>query len=170
MKACVLGMVLAVCAVAAHASGIDPTVIIRDPLGCPVNACTPITGLTFSFQVPSAGFGTLHFLNSSGVTWTSLILTETGVAAANVTCSADVFSCSILAFGQNGAKIVLTATGGAFTGIPNGNSFEVILGCVNGTCWPGGLQFDAVANAVPEPGTTALMLTGVGALLTRRKF
>ena len=169
MKACVLGIMLAMCAVAAHASGIDPTVIIRDPLGCPSNACVPITGLTFSFQVPAAGFGILHFLNSSGVTWNSLILTETGVAAANVTCSADVFSCSVLAFGQNGAKLVLTATGG-FTGIPSGDSFEIILGCVNGNCWPGGLQFDAVANAVPEPATMALMLTGVGFLFARRRL
>jgi PEP-CTERM motif len=170
MKACVLGMVLAVCTVAANASGIDPSVIIRDPVGCPTNNCVPVTGLTFSFQVPSAGFGVLHFLNSSGVTWTSLILTETGVAAANVTCSSDVFSCGISAFGQNGAKIVLLATGGALSGIPNGNSFEIVLGCVNSNCWPGGLQFDAAANAVPEPATMALMLTGMCALITRRKL
>jgi hypothetical protein len=170
MKACVLGMVLAVCTVAANASGIDPSVIIRDPVGCPTNNCVPVTGLTFSFQVPSAGFGVLHFLNSSGVTWTSLILTETGVAAANVTCSSDVFSCGISAFGQNGAKMVLLATGGALSGIPNGNSFEIVLGCVNSICWPGGLQFDATANTVPEPATMALLLTGIGALVTRRKL
>jgi len=169
MKVSVLGIVLAVCTVAANASGIDPTVIIRDPLGCPSNACIPVTGLTFGFQVPSAGFGVLHFLNSSGVTWHSLILTETGVAAANVACSSDVFSCSVLALGQNGAKIVLTATGGALSGIPNGHSFEIILGCVNSNCWPGGLQFEATANAVPEPATMALMLTGMGALFARRK-
>jgi hypothetical protein len=112
MKACVLGMVLAVCTVAANASGIDPSVIIRDPVGCPTNS----------------------------------------------------------AFGQNGAKIVLLATGGALSGIPNGNSFEIVLGCVNSICWPGGLQFDATANAVPEPATMALMLTGIGALVTRRKL
>ena len=169
MKACVLGIILALCGAAAHASGVDPSVIIRDPLGCPSNACIPITGLTFNFQVPTAGFGLLHFLNLSGVNWSSLILTETGVAAPNVTCTSDVFSCSIVAFGQNGAKIILTATGGALTGIPNGNSFEVILGCVNSNCWPGGLQFNAAANAVPEPATMALMLTGVAALVTRRR-
>jgi hypothetical protein len=169
MKACVFGIVLAFCAVAAQANSLDPRIIVRDPVGCPSNACVSITGLTFSFTVPSTGFGILHFLNSTGVNWNSLILTETGVAAANVTCSADTFSCSVFAFGQNGAKLVLTALG-AGGGIPAGNSFEVLLSCVNSSCWPGGLQFDATANAVPEPATIALMLTGMGALLTRRKL
>ncbi len=169
-KAVVLVIVIALCAVAAHANPIDPGIIIRDPLGCSAGNCVTITGLTFNFSVPSAGFGVLHFLNASGVNWTSLILTEVGVAAVNVTCSSDVFSCSVVSFGQNGAKIVLTAVGSALPGIPNGNSFEVILGCVNGNCWPGGLQFQAAANAVPEPGTLALMLTGVGAFFTRRKL
>ncbi len=171
MKACVLGVVLAVCAAAAHAGSItDPSVIIRDPVGCPSHACVTVTGFTFGFSVPSQGFGLLNFLNASGATWTSLILTETGVAAANISCSApNVFSCAVVAMGTNGAKIVLTATG-SLTGIPNGNSFEVLLGCVNENCWPGGLQVDAAANAVPEPGTVALLLTGLGAFFTRRKL
>src|SRR5713101_8216046 len=116
MKACVLGLVIAVCAVAAHADSIDPRIIIRDPVGCPANNCVSV-GLTFTFTVPSAGFGTLHFLNVSGVAMNSLILTETGVAAANISCSANVFSCGVVAFGQNGAKLVLTALGGG-VGIP----------------------------------------------------
>ena len=99
MKACVLGMVLAVCAAAAHAGSItDPLIVIRDPVGCPSHACVSVTGFTFSFTVPSKGFGTLNFLNASGTTWKSLILTETGVAAANITCSAPgVFSCAAIA-------------------------------------------------------------------------
>jgi hypothetical protein len=176
MKACVLGMVLAVCAAAAHAGSItDPVIVIRDPVGCPSHACVTIGPgqFTFSFQVPSSGFGVLNFLNASGATWKSLILTETGVAAANITCSAPgVFSCTVVALGSNAAKIVLTATAG-FTGVPNGNSFEIVLGCVNSTCWPGNLSVSAAANAVPEPGTVALMLTGLGVLfllVTRRKL
>jgi hypothetical protein len=169
MKACVLGMVIAVCA-AAHATSFDPRIIVKDPVGCPSNLCVVLTTNTFTFQVPSTGAGNLHFLNSTGATFTSLILTETGVAAANIDCQADVFSCTVIAVGQNGAKLVLTATGG-FTGIPNGNSFEILLSCVNSTCWPAGLQFGAAANAsVPEPGTMALLLTGFGAFLTRRKL
>ena len=173
MKACVLGMVLAVCALAAHADSInDPRIIVRDPVGCPSNACVTLGlgQLTFSFNVPSAGFGALHFLNSTGVAFNSLILTETGVAAANISCSAPgVFSCALVALGTSGAKIVLTATGN-FTGIPNGNSFEILLSCVNSNCWPGGMNVDAAANAVPEPATMALMLTGLGVLFTCRKL
>lgn len=170
MKTCVLGIVIALSAVAARANGIDPGIIIRDPVGCPSGSCVPITGTSFSFSVPIGGFGLLHFLNASGVTWTSLILTEVGVPAINVACSSDVFSCAVVAFGQNGAKIVLTAING-LPGIPNGNSFEIILGCLNGQCplWPGGLDFTAVAN-VPEPGTLALLLTGAGVIFTRRRL
>ena len=171
MKTCVLAMVIALGAVAAHANGIDPGIIIRDPLGCPSGHCIPIPGTSFSFGVPSGGFGLLHFLNASGITWSSLTLTEVGVPAINVTCSSDVFSCGVVAFGQNGAKIVLTALHG-LPGIPNGNSFEIILGCTNGACplWPAGLEFSAVANAVPEPGTMALLLTGAGAIFARGKL
>jgi hypothetical protein len=168
-KACLLGILIALGSAAAYADSInDPRIIIRDPLGCPTNNCVPV-GLSFTFNAPSAGFGLLHFINTSGVTMSSLILTETGVAAANISCSANIFSCGVVAFGQNGAKLVLTALGPG-GGIPNGNSFEILLSCVNETCWPGGLQFTATANAVPEPGTMALMLTGLGALLTRRKL
>lgn len=172
MKMFLLAVVIVLGMTAANASSIDPGIIIRDPIGCPTGNCVPVTGLSFSFGVPSSGFGVLHFLNASGVTWTSLILTETGVSAVNVTCSSDVYSCSVVSFGQNGAKIVLTATGG-LPGILNGHSFKIILGCKNGDCpaWPGGLDFTAVANStVPEPGTMALVLTGVGALCTCRKF
>jgi hypothetical protein len=168
IKACVLGIVIAACA-AASASKLGPQIIINDPIGCVSSVgCVNLTSNTFSFQVPSAGFGNLHFLNVSGATFTSLILTETGVAAANIDCQADVFSCSVVAFGSNGAKLVLTS-GPGLPGIPNGNSFEILLSCVNRNCWPAGLQFSAVANA-PEPGTMALLLTGIGALVSRRKW
>jgi hypothetical protein len=167
-KVGVLGIAVLVCVAATNATSIDPRIIIRDPVGCPSGNCTPV-GLSFGLNVPPPGTGVLHFLNVSGVTWHNLVLTETGVAAVNVTCSADVFSCAVVAFGQNGAQMVLTAVNG-LTGIPSGNSFEIILGCATGDCptWPVGLDFDAVAN-VPEPGTMALLLTGLGAMFARRK-
>jgi hypothetical protein len=171
MKVLVLAIVVSMSVVAAHADTVDPGIIIRDPVGCPSNQCVSITSLNFSFSVPSGGFGLLHFLNASGVTWTSLTLTELLVPAVAVSCTSDVFSCSVVPFGQNGAKIMLTAVGG-LPGILNGHSFEIILGCVKGECplWPAGMQFDAVANAVPEPGTMAFLLTGLGAMYTRRKL
>jgi hypothetical protein len=162
-------LVVAVLSVAsARANNVDPKIIVRDPVGCPSGSCVPITGLTFSFSVPSAGMGVLHFLNASGVTWTSLVFTETGVPPVNISCSSDVFSCSLVAFGQTGARMILTA--GNLGGIAAGHSFEIILGCKDCPNWPPGLEFDAVANnAVPEPGTMALLLTGVGALIARRR-
>lgn len=171
MKVLILAIAVSLSFVAAHADTVDPGIIVRDPLGCPGNNCTPITTLSFGFNVPSTGFGVLHFLNATGVAWHSLTFTETGEAAANISCSSNVFSCSVSALGQNGAKIVLTAVGG-LTGIANNNSFEIILGCANGNCpaWPGGLNIDATANAVPEPGTMALLLTGLGAMAGRRKL
>jgi hypothetical protein len=57
------------------------------------------------------------------------------------------------------------------TGIRNGQSFSIQLACVGTSCWPGGLNFTAHANqTVPEPGTIALMATGLGALVSRRKM
>jgi PEP-CTERM motif len=171
-KVILLFLALVLCVAGASASSVDPGIIIRDPVGCPSGNCVSITGTSFTFSVPSGGFGLLHFLNASGITWNTLTLTELGVPAINVSCSSDVFSCSVVAFGQNGAKILLTAAAG-LPGIPNGNSFEIILGCKNGDCphWPAGLEFSAVANAsVPEPATMALLLTGLGAICTRKKL
>ena len=133
MKVFALAIAVAMSVAVAHADSVDPGIIIRDPVGCPSNNCVSVTGFTFGWTVPSAGHGVLHFLNASGVTWTSLIITETGVPAINVSCSSDVFSCSVLALGQSGAKIVLTAING-LPGILSGHSFEIILGCKHDRC------------------------------------
>jgi len=54
-------------------------------------------------------------------------------------------------------------------GIPNGSSFLIGFACVDKNCWPGGLTFTGHASSAPEPGTIALMMTGVGAIISRRK-
>jgi hypothetical protein len=129
--------------------------------------CPVITSNSFTFNAPASGFGFLHFLNGSGQNWTSLIITELAVPASNISCSAPgAFLCTLNPFGQNGAQIVLTA-GAGLTGIPNGSVLEIQLQCLP-QCWPGGLQFNVVANT-PEPGTMVLLLTGASAIYIRRK-
>ena len=44
-------------------------------------------------------------------------------------------------------------------------NFSILFQCNDGNCWPGGLDFTATAST-PEPGTMALLATGIGALWT----
>ena len=165
VKLLLAGLVVALLSVCASANSLDPGIIIRDPV-C-TQPCPVITSNSFTFNAPASGFGLLHFLNGSGNNWTSLIITELAVPAANITCSAPgAFLCTLNPFGQTGAQIILTA-GAGLTGIPNGSVLEIQLQCLP-QCWPGGLQFNVVAN-VPEPGTMVLLLTGASAIYIRRK-
>lgn len=157
----------------------DPKIIIQGVNGgssfitCPPSGCTPV-GLSFSFTTPESGSGKLFFTNASGENWHSLALIETGVPASAVTCSQNLFlSCQVKTL-QNGAtEILLSGVAGKgdnpHFGIRNGQSFDIGFKC-NGKndCWPGGLEFMARAN-VPEPGTIALLTTGLAALFSRRK-
>ncbi len=165
VKLLLAGLVVALLSVCASANSLDPGIIIRDPV-C-TQPCPVITSNSFTFNAPASGFGLLHFLNGSGNNWTSLIITELAVPAANITCSAaGAFLCTLNPFGQTGAQIILTA-GAGLTGIPNGSVLEIQLQCLP-QCWPGGLQFNVAAN-VPEPGTMVLLLTGASAIYIRRK-
>ena len=165
-KLLLAGLVLMLLSVCASANSVDPGIIIRDP-GCKPAPCPIITSNSFSFNAPASGSGFLRFQNGSGNNWTSMIITELAVPAANITCSAPgAFLCSLQPFGKTGAQIILTA-GTGLTGIPNGGVLEITLQCLP-QCWPGGLQFNVVANT-PEPGTMVLLLTGAGAIYLRRK-
>src|SRR5271157_2349075 len=96
---CAVILLLVVGSVMAFADGVnDPKIIIQGPGGggnllpqghCP--QCVPV-GLNFSFSVPASGSGKLFFTNTSGVNWTSLTLTETGVPAADIKCSSYLFT------------------------------------------------------------------------------
>ena len=161
------GLVLVLSAVCASANSYDPGIIIKDPLNCIAPTCTVITGNSWSFTVTKLATYNVSFLNSSGNNWTSFTLTETGVAAQNITCTSTIFSCVVNPFGQNGAQMVLTAVAGLPGVIPQGSILEIGLVC-KPTCWPVGVQFNVVANA-PEPGTMVLLLTGAGAIYLRKK-
>lgn len=169
---------------AALADGIkDPKIIIRSAQGggarplahCPPEGCTNV-GINFTFSVPEKGDGhQLFFTNTSGRNWTSLTLIEKGVPASDVSCAQSLFiSCTISTLENGATEIVLSGVAGKGqlnprNGIPDGSSFMIGFGCVKGNCWPHGLEFTAHAGTVPEPGTVALMVTGLSAIVSRRK-
>ena len=167
----------------AFADGInDPKIIIQSAsatsstLG-PCEGCTNV-GLNFAFGVPADGTGTLFFTNASGVNWTSLTLVEHGheVPAVDINCHSNLFiSCTATDLKNGNVAIVLSGIKGSLNpdkGILNGQSFSIAFSCVGNSCWPGGLDFSGHANttSVPEPGTVALMVTGLGAIVSRRRM
>ena len=181
-RICVLVLLVVVgSAVAFGDSFKDPKIIIHGvtgsaPVHCPPEGCTKV-GMNFSFSVPPTGTGTLFFTNASGQNWTSLTLIEHGhqVLAGDILCQTSLFlSCVATNLKNGNVAIVLSGVKGQsnpLNGILNGQSFSIKFACVGKSCWPGGLDFTAHANAaVPEPGTIALMMTGLGALVSRRKM
>lgn len=179
-RLCSLLVLALLCTGLAFADGIqDPKIIIRGvsggglgpSRGCPPEGCTNV-GMDFQFSVPKHGTGTLFFTNASGKNWTSLKLIEKGVPAEAVSCAQSLFlSCTIRTLENGSVEILLAGVKGhnQRNGIQNGSSFSINFACVNGNCWPGGLNFTAHAGSAPEPGTIALMLTGAGAIISRRK-
>jgi len=186
-RICVLFLLVVVGAALAFGTSVnDPKIVIHGVNGGGASVfsncgekCRNV-GLNFTFNVPSnkRGSGTLFFTNASGKNWTTLTLIEKGVPADAVKCGTSLFlSCTEKTLKDGSVAIVLSGVHGPKTprvGILNGQSFAIAFSCVkkDGTtgCWPGGLQFTAHAGAVPEPGTVALMLTGLGALVSRRKM
>lgn len=178
-RLCLL-LVLSLCTGLAFADGIkDPKIIIKGVSGggfartCPPEGCTNV-GMNFQFNVPNNknGTGTLFFTNASGKNWTSLRLIETGVPAEAVSCAQSLFlSCSVRTLENGSVEILLSGIKGhnRKDGIPNGTSFSIGFACVNGNCWPGGLGISGHAGSAPEPGTIALVVTGLGAMISRRK-
>jgi len=179
-RVCLLVLLSLLCAALAFADTVkDPKIVIRGVQGggapgfshCPPEGCTNV-GMNFEFSTPDSGHGNLFFTNASGKNWTSLKLIETGVPAASISCAQSLFlNCTITTLESGAVQILLSGVKGQNpkTGILAGSSFAVGFNCVDGSCWPGGLHFTAHASAAPEPGTIALLATGLGAIVSRRK-
>jgi hypothetical protein len=181
-KLCGLALFVVVASALVFADGIkDPKVIIKGAGGgnvaqgkCP--QCVPV-GFNFSFTIPESGSGSLFFTNESGKNWNSLTLIESGVPAADVSCHSSLFaSCSVTTLKNGSVEILLTNGGNGRlnrgSGIENGGNFQIQFACVKGSCWPGGIQVTGHGSTgtVPEPATLALMMTGIGAIVSRRRL
>lgn len=177
---CGIVLLLALGSMMAFADGIkDPKIIIKGVAQaedqCP--QCKGV-GFNFSFTVPESGSGTLYFTNQSGKNWNSLTLIETGEPAADISCHSNLFSSCTTETLKNGSVEILLTNGGRALwkdqGIKAGQNFGITFSCLDKSCWPGGLTFNGhgspnLRGVVPEPGTIALMLTGVAGLISRRK-
>ena len=185
-RVCLLVLLVVVGAAVAFGTSVnDPKIIIRGVSGaspisfthCPEQGCTKV-GMNFNFSSPQGGTGTLFFTNNSGQNWTSLTLIEHGnaVLAGDISCQSSLFlSCTTKDLKNGNVAIVLSGVKGEFNphkGIAVGQSFSISFGCVGKSCWPQTpVDFSAHANmTIPEPGTVALMVTGLGALVSRRKM
>ena len=180
-RICACALLLVLGSLMAFADGIkDPKIIIQGvnsggtPLGCPPQGCQNV-GVNFSFNIPNSGKGFLFFTNASGKNWTSLTLIEKGVPANAISCAQNFFtSCSTKTLKNGSVEIILSGIKGGQNprkGILNGQSFGIGFACVQDDCWTnGGTTMSAHAGTVPEPGTVALMVTGLGAIVSRRKL
>jgi hypothetical protein len=179
---CACALLLLVGSVMAFADGInDPKIIIQgvggggSPMLCPSQGCTGV-GVNFSFKIPKFGHGFLFFTNASGKNWTSLALIEKGVSASAISCTQDLFlSCTTKTLKDGSVEILLSGVKGGLNpqkGILNGQNFDIGFVCVAPhSCWTnGGSTMTAHAGTAPEPGTVALMVTGLGAIVSRRKM
>jgi hypothetical protein len=170
MKYYFLPLVLLLCTAGAFASSVsDPGTIIRDH-SCG-GGCASV-GTHFSFTSTAHNGGVFDFRNTSGSNWFNLQLTEKGVPASAISCVTNLFVACHVATKNGITSILVSGTSASTPGILNGSAFRIELHCPAGTkhCqpWPANVTFNGVAN-VPEPGTIAMVATGVGMLINRRR-
>jgi PEP-CTERM motif len=170
MKSFFLSLMLLLVATAAFANTVsDPGTIIRDHK-CG-STCAAV-GMSFSFTSTASNGGVFDFKNVSGSNWFNLKLTERGVPASAISCATNLFAACHVTTKNGLTTILVSGLTSTLTGIPNLSSFRIELHCPAGTknCqpWPAGVNFHGVAN-VPEPGTLAMVATGIGVLINRRR-
>lgn len=175
-RVCALLLLLVMGSALAFADSLlDPKVIVHgvnggsSPDSC--EQCKGV-GVNFSFTIGKSGRDYFYFTNESGKNWTSLTLIENGVPANDISCQQSFFlNCTTKTLKNGSVEILMSGIRGGLNarkGILNGQSFVIGFAC-NPGCWQPG-TVTAHAGTTPEPGTVALMVTGLGGLFCRRKY
>jgi hypothetical protein len=146
----------------------DPGIHVDDPQG----PGTPV-GLSFTFTSDGSGGGLLNFINTSGVTFTTLEFNVPPPSPlAPIVCGGNAFTNCFRQYLVEGEYATIDFFGGP--GIPDGTMFQVDLGASG---WTPNATFEAFANEpdeeepTPEPCMLTLFASGVGAIwLQRRGF
>jgi hypothetical protein len=170
MKSLLLSLALLLGTTAAFADATDPGVIIRDHK-C-TSGCTA-AGMNFSVTSTGTNGGVFDLKNVSGSNWFNVKLIEKGVPASAISCRTNIFATCKVTTNSNGATVIMVSgTSASLPGVLNQGGFQIELHCPPGAehCgpWPAGMQINGVAN-VPEPGTMAMVATGIGILVNRRR-
>jgi hypothetical protein len=185
-QALVMVVLLAMCASVTLADGTDPNVKTVGGGGS-----TPITGTSFTFAyvpcdsidgAPPESF-CFNGLNESSVGWTNLQVTTNYSFAGGSAPTLDDWSCGIMEEGfvtefasctiESVTNNLTTMTGSVVTlyfggEIPNTDGTPDFYTTETGvTATTGTLNANVVT---PEPGTLALLLTGIGAFAARRRL
>jgi hypothetical protein len=164
-----VGMI--VCAGVARADSINNLELSVDGLsGCPADSFCfhwDPSASAIGFTLPNSD-GTYQSYNVSvganlDITSLKLLISVTGL---DISCASNIFvNCAVTTPYPD--TTVVSLSGGRIT--PN-QYFSLDFGCASGSCsWPGGTSGIAVwGTNVPEPGSMALILTGIGAIAAQR--
>jgi hypothetical protein len=155
-----------------RANSFDHSMVVDTATGCAiVYSCASITGLRFPISSTAGPHDVFDSTNTSGVNLGSLILTEVGEPAIDITCTSNLFGCQMVPYGNDGARIVVRAFGN-LPGVAAGKIFELGYGC-KGDClsWPSDTTSTEVSKrTIPEPATAPMLLLGFAALFRAKAY
>jgi hypothetical protein len=125
---------------------------------------TNLTGSNCNFIIPAPTTNDCAVQNTGTQLWTAISFDIDGPQTGTI------FTCNATAFFTNPCSIVADADGfvATFSGPPGVPPFNTPDLFINILGWTPGTTFDATIST-PEPGTLALLLTGGGFLLARRR-